>query len=274
MENQGNNLEEIKQAAYDGAKAGAKRNFLFSGGAGLLSRILKLAVILVFILVVIPFATSTINPFSRIMDSVSTFLDQATTRDVAENHDMVLEDNGLLGFTAADFGEVILGDSSKLKKLEVYTQELSEMVTYTKAGFGGLDLFKKTKNYTYTGTATYIVDLSKLSKDSIELDEDEMTVILYIPHTELPDQNLNVPQENVVVGDTEKGMLSLGDLNASDEDCNALMKEAKEKMKTKLEEDDVQATADKVAEMMVWEMYQPMISQFAAGYTLKIEFTD
>ena len=262
---QGDNfeLEKIRQAAYEGALEGAKKVKHRNAVGGILIKLL----IAVAIIMLLPFALSKLNPLSKIAD-------QFSLEEPVENHDMTLENNGVLGYSAADFADAILGDSTKLKCLEVYSQEMSEMVTFTKAGLGKLKIFSKSKNYTYNGTATYVVDLSKMTADAIELDEENNTVILYIPHAELPDNNINVPLEKVVIGDTTKGLLSPGDLNLSDEESQKLMEGAKEKMKKKLEEENIQETADKVAEMTVWEMFQPLISNVAPGYTLKIEFSE
>ncbi len=45
----------------------------------------------------------------------------------AEEHDLVLEDNSVAGYTAADFEDAILGDSEHLKKIEVYQRRRSPM---------------------------------------------------------------------------------------------------------------------------------------------------
>lgn len=263
-------LEALKAAAYEGAKEGVKENMKsrkrgMGIGGGVLTKVLSTIIIVVLVIALLPLALSKLNPFSKL---ASQFSREASVED----HDLTLENNGILGYTAADFAEVILGDTANLKKLEVFSQDMSEMVTLTKAGLGGVKLFSKTKNYTYYGTATYVIDLGKLGQDSISLDEENQTVVLKIPHCELPDNNINVPTEKMTVGDTEKGVLAFGALNASDEESKTLVAEAKEKMKAKLEEENVRDTADKVAEMTVWELYQPLISKAAPGYTLKIEF--
>lgn len=67
-----------------------------------------------------------------------------------------------------------MGDSSQLKKLEVFSQDMSEMVELTKAGLAKIKLFSKSKYYTYHGIATYTVDLGKLTNNCILLDVDAL----------------------------------------------------------------------------------------------------
>ena len=259
-------LEEIKKAAYEGAKEGSSKIIVKKGSNRIVSFLIKVVLVIVVISLV-PLAFSNINPFSKLADQFS------QEKDV-EGYDLTLENNGIFGYKAADFAEVILGDSTQLKLLEVYQQEMSEMVSMTKAGFMNWKIFSKSKYYTFHGTATYTIDLSDLNEKSISLDEENNTVILKIPHATVLNKNMNIPVEEMEVGDTEKGLLAFGDLNLSDDEIKEVVKEAKSKMKEKLASDNIQDCADNVGKMVIWEIYQPLISKAFPGITLDIEFIE
>lgn len=184
---------------------------------------------------------------------------------------LTLENNGVLGYTVADFSEVILGDSSQLKKLEVFSQDMSEMVELTKAGLAKIKLFSKSTYYTYHGIATYTVDLGKLTNNCILLDEENQTVILKIPHAAM---EIDIPLEEMEIGDTQKGLLAFGELSMNDDESKKLYSEAKKRMEEKLDADNIQEKADRMAKLSVWEIYQPMVAGVANGYALDVHFID
>lgn len=147
-------LEEIKEAAREGAKEGVKESKLRRGnsvGAGILGTLLGKVLFAAIVIAAVIFAISVINPFPRLKE-------QLQFENGASEHDLVLENQGLLGYTAADFAEAVLGDQSKLCKLEVLRQEISDAGTLTETRLGNLKIFSKTQLITYHGTAVYTVD--------------------------------------------------------------------------------------------------------------------
>lgn len=258
-------IRRLEEAARMGAKQGVKENrttaFIENQ---LLNTVLKM-----FLLAALVFSASSaasgLNP-------INAFKNLFAQEGDVEGHDLTLQNNGIFGYTAADFADVILGDSSKLKKLEVYSQEMSQLVQFTDTGLGNLKIFTKSKYYTYYATAIYTVDLSMLSSDSIELDKEKLTVVLTIPNAEMT--TLDIPQDKMEIGDTQKGLLSFGELNMTDEQSKELMARAREDMTNKLNEGGFQERANKIAKMTVWELYQPLITKMAPGYSLNIEFAE
>ena len=49
-----------------------------------------------------------------------------TTETAVEDHDLTLINHRIFGYKAADFAEAVLGDEEQLKKLEVYSREVSD----------------------------------------------------------------------------------------------------------------------------------------------------
>lgn len=166
------------------------------------------------------------------------------------------------------------GDASQLKKLEVYTKEVSDAATITNAGLLKLKAFSKTQILTYHGTATYTVDLSQLTKDDISLEENEgdntHKVKIRIPHALR--EEINIPSDKIEFGDVDKGLLALGEIRLTAEETARVQTEARARMEEKLEEDRVSEEADRFAVMSVWEIYHPLIASVSPAYELEIEF--
>ena len=188
----------------------------------------------------------------------------------ADTHDTVLEDQSIFGYKAADFEDAVLGDGSKLKKLEVYTQEVSDVSTITDIGFINWAIFTKTKLITYNGTAVYTVDLSTLKKSDIQYNEEEKTVTLKIPHAQ--QEEINIPEEKIQFGDTSGGLLAFGELKLTPEQAAQVQAGAREKMQAKLDEDHVLETADRFAILSVWELFSPIIKGVGKDCSLQVEF--
>ena len=259
--------EGAREAAREGAREGAKegsRESIFRaarrGGLGIFGRIIIVLVLLGLL------AAGLIYALNRLTDHKV----DLGSEGAAESHDLILEDDGILGYTAADFQEAILERSERENKLVVYTADISDVSTITDTGLVHLKFFTKTQFITYHGTAKYSVDLSRLTKRSVELDEKNKVVTLYIPHAEM--EPINIQSEDIEFGDVQKGFLAFGDLKLEPEEMAEVQTTAQEKMKEKLIELDEQATADEFAKMSVWQDFQPIVNSAGSGYSLMVEF--
>lgn len=259
-------LEEIKEAAREGAKEGVKESRLRRGpsvGAGILSTVLGKVLFAAIVIGAVVWAVSAINPFPKLKE-------QLKFENGADEHDLVLENQGLLGYTAADFAEAVLGDQSKLCKLEVLEQKISDVGTLTETGLGNLKIFSKAQLITYHGTAVYTVDLSQLDTNDFSLDEDQKEVTIYIPHTQM--EPINIQSQDIEFGDVDKGLLAFGDIQATPEQIAEIQTEVQAMMEQKVLDEDVAEDADRFAKLAVWEMFQPAINSVTKGYSLVVEF--
>lgn len=186
------------------------------------------------------------------------------------DHDATIENHGFFGYTAADFEDAILGDSSKLKKLEVYQQKVSDVASITDTGLLNWGVFTKNQLITYNGTVVYTVDLSAIKKTDIRFDEEAKIITLYIPHA--VQEEINIPEDEIMFGDTTKGLLAFGEIKMTVEQAAEVQKGTRERMQKKLDDDRVLETADRFAKLMVWELYSPIIKGVAKDYSLEVEF--
>ena len=199
-----------------------------------------------------------------------TFKALFTSETAVEDHDLTLINHRIFGYKAADFAEAVLGEEEQLKKLEVYSREVSDVVTLTQAGLFKIKAFSKYQVITYNGKAVYTVDLSGLSADDITLDEETKTVTIKVPEPQL--EPINIPSEDIQFGEVEKEALAFGNIKLTPEQQAEVETQAKTRMLDRLETDNVADDAKAAAQHSIWEIFQPVISNMSSKYTLKVEF--
>lgn len=207
-------LAKVEEAARSGAMKGSRG----LGGHFSLYELIRTAILLV---VIAAFAAAYLKMNNFVGKLGSLFSLEASV----EGHDLTIENHGIFGYAAADFQEAILGDSEQLKKLEVYTVNVSEAVPLVNTGLAKIKAFTKTQLLTYKGTATYTVDLGELKKDDITLDEEGMTVHLRIPHAKL--EPININENDIEFGNVERGLLGLGKMTMAPEEQARIQDEAR-----------------------------------------------
>ena len=193
-----------------------------------------------------------------------------TTETAVEDRDLTLINHRIFGYKAADFAEAVLGDEEQLKKLEVYSREVSDVSTLTQAGLFKIKAFS---NFLFIASATteiYTVDLSGLKADDITLDEETKTVTIKVPAPVL--EPINIPSENIQFGEVEKEAFAFGNIKLTPEQQAEVETQAKERMLQKLEDEKVIEDAKIAAEHSIWEIFQPVIANLSSRYKLKIEF--
>ncbi|MBE6118403.1 MAG: DUF4230 domain-containing protein [Erysipelotrichaceae bacterium] len=189
-----------------------------------------------------------------------------------EDHDVTLDNNGILGFTAADFEEAVLGKSQMQQLLIVDEQEVSVTSIITQAGLFNWDITSKTVNETIYGTGTYTVDLSRVTRDSIIFDQDLFTVIIHVPYPELHAVTFN--PEKTQIGDTKKGWLAFGEIKLTPEEQKEFETAAITKLTTRLNEQECFDTAVRFARLAAYELYQPVVSAVSPAYKVTIVVDD
>lgn len=254
-----NEKQEIVKEISDEVVKEVKRNMSKNKSFGNLFGLFKDIVTLVLVALIFIFGMKLYDGFKK----------NTTILDV-EGHDLTLNNNGLLGFTVADFSDVIVGTATKKALLIVTEQELSVVSTITKAGLFELGVFSKNQSVTYYGTGQYTVDLSNLSIDNITLDNANYTVTVTVPHPTLHEVIINTSK--TVFGDTEKGLLAFGDIKLTTEENNKIMDEAHNKLMTRGLEKDCMNKADELTKYVVRDLFEVAIADISKMYKINIEF--
>lgn len=167
--------------------------------------------------------------------------------------------------------EAILGCCSQEKQLVVYTREIYDTILLKESGLFGWDIFSKTKDIVFKGTAAYTVDLSEIDENDIVIDEDG-TVTLYIPHAQLLNDNIIINSNDIIFEDTEKGALAFNDIDITPEQNAQLESSARQAMKNKLLEENDSDNADGFAKLSVLEIAEPLVSAISKDYNLRVDF--
>lgn len=166
----------------------------------------------------------------------------------------------------------MMGESSAQKKLEVYTQEVTDITKLTDEGNLLFKLGAKYQYVKYTGTAAYFVDLNDVGADQIAVDEIGKTVTITIPHTS---QELDIDEEKTTTEETEKiGIFAVGDPKLSEEERKKVITEVRQEMENSLLENKAGEKADKMALLIVRQIYEPVVSVISADYKVNIQFED
>ena len=248
-------LKKVEKAARKGSSQASFRNIILS----CLPTLLIIGLLAYLIVPKINFLSDSFKNIFNIDESV-------------EGHDLTLENHGIFGYTAVDFQDAILKDSTKLTKLEVFKQNISDVSTVQDTGLFNLAVFTRNQIITYNGSVVYTVDLSKLKASDITLDQENNIITIYIPHAQ--QEEINIPEDGIHFGDTEKGLLALGDIKLTAEKIYEVQAGAREKMQEKLDNDNVIEIADRMAKLAVWELYSPIVKNVAKNYSLQVEFKD
>ena len=171
-----------------------------------------------------------------------------------------------------DFSEVIISNHNETRKLIVSTQEATVSTEITDRLIRPLDFefMKKSQKVHYTGTGYFVVDLDKLSKDSVKQDKKKKTITLQIDHAYL--QAIEIDPNQVIIDDVKESLLARGDIELTLKDYNAVEKELRNKLEAKFNTADNGQEADALALQMVKEVYEPIIKAIDSSYDLFVEF--
>ena len=261
----------VEKAAEKGARKGASK-----GSRGVWSTLL-------FILVIAGLLYGTYMAFNQAIDSKFGVVDSTLeelkgkvdeafkTEEAAEEHDVVLDDDGIWGYLAADIEDAVLGDAEAKSSLLVLRQSVTDTVNILDTGLANLKMFSKKQFITYRGYAPYFVDLSKLGDDSFDFDKDSRTVTIYIPHAGCSKDDITIPKEEIEFGETVNGLLSFGEVKLTPETYEQVRAEAMEKMMVRLDEMNTAETADSLARLAVYDIYAPLINKIDNTVSLRVE---
>ena len=171
-----------------------------------------------------------------------------------------------------DFSEVIIGNHNETRKLIVSTQEATVSTEITDRLIRPLDFefMKKSQTVRYTGTGYFVVDLDKLSKESIKQDKKKKTITIQIDHAYL--QAIEIDPNQVIIDDVKESLLARGDIELTLKDYNIIEKELRNKLEAKFNTADNGQEADTLALQMVKEVYEPVINAIDSSYDLFVEF--
>ena len=180
-----------------------------------------------------------------------------------------LSEEAVMGNTAAEIGDAILGEARQKQELVVWEQDVQVESKISQA-LANLAIFEKTKTVRSFGTGVFTVDMGAVDEKAIEVDEQARTVTISIPHAQL--QYITKDLEKTEFEDTQHAILGFGDVKLTQEQQNLLEQSIEDAMRAELETDQCLADADEAALLVVYDVYQPLITQVDDTYKLEVRF--
>ncbi len=168
------------------------------------------------------------------------------------------------------FKEAVLGKAEEKNSLIVMEQELSVASTIVKEGLFEWGIFKKNKDITYVGKAIYTLNLNQIRENDIEVDSESKTVKIYVPKPQMHD--LIIDPNDFHLGNTEKGLLSFGDIKFTLEEAFYIESQAVESLKKRAEDEKILKDAEKIAGGKVLDLFSRTVASVDPEYKLRIEF--
>lgn len=180
-----------------------------------------------------------------------------------EDGNLIVEENPI-SKTLVDFQDAIMQKELDKSELIVMEQPIDVTMSITESGFANWEIFSKTKQITFHGTGLFTVNMADLSKYDIELDKETKTVTIYIDSAELSYVNINL--EETEFEETDKGLLSFGDINLTPEQQQQMEVQVKQIMTRKLDIDSYKDLANGYAEVNIWKIYYPVVNHVDKDY--------
>jgi hypothetical protein len=178
-----------------------------------------------------------------------------------------LRPNGILGYTAIDFQEAILGETRTMTEVVVLEQDVSVDTTITNA-LANLSIFQKTKVIHSFGTGVYTVDLSALTEDAVTISRIQQTVTVTIPAATL--KYVNIDTAATTFEETEHALLAFGDIKLTQEQQQELNVSIEAAMREKLENQENINAANEAAKTTVAQLLAPYVSSVSEDYTVVV----
>lgn len=170
--------------------------------------------------------------------------------------------------TVVDFREPILLTHGKDSRLIVHTAHLSETISIARQGLGGWAWTSAYQDIVYEGDAQYSVDLSRLSEEDFSVNYDLKTLTVRIPYAVL--SPINIPADQIKFRDVKKGWAAPKDIKLTAEENTQLTMQVHDKMKAKLIDENIIATANENAKTVVAELLSATVQSVDPEFSVVV----
>ena len=156
-----------------------------------------------------------------------------------------------------DFGEVLLDQAQREKKLIIYKQNAAVPLQAEKEGLFGWDIYSQAKSMLFHGVGTYSVDLAEIKDSDIIVDSEAQVIEIHIPEPVLFVEYL--PEETEFLN-TTNGILRFGEMEITPEMMTELETVVKQRLRENIESDASSIdTARRFAALSVKEIFEPVL---------------
>jgi len=160
--------------------------------------------------------------------------------------------------------ETLITEIKQKQKLITTEVNLNEKMTIDNS-WGNLPIFKKIQNIDFIGSGVYVVDLSSINYNNISINKNLISIALPKPSVEM----ITLNEEKTIYETPENGLLRFGDIKLSTEEHQQLISTVKNKMKSKMMEDQYY---NKAIDNSQKSMRNLITSMSNANYSINIKF--
>lgn len=128
--------------------------------------------------------------------------------------------------------ETLITEIKQKQKLITTEVNINEKMTIDNS-WGNLPIFKKIQNIDFIGTGVYVLDLSDINPNNVNINKNEIAITLQKPTVEM----ITLNEEKTIYENTENGIFRFGDIKLSTEEHQQLISTVKSKMKSKMLQD-------------------------------------
>lgn len=166
--------------------------------------------------------------------------------------------------------ETLINQIQKKQELITLEMEMTEQISVDDS-WGNLPVFKKIQNIDYSGTGIYTIDLSSLNNNNIDINTKTKKITAKVPSPVVKDVSIN--EDKTKYEDTQKGLFRFGELKLSPAEYQVIRSNVKEKMITKMGEQDLYKQALTTSSDTIKKLIEGIIqSETQEKYDINVEF--
>ena len=226
----------------------------------------KRLALLILLFVMIVTSIFTIRHFFTRNGTFSDEVADQIAQEMADNRIVLSNKNGHR--TVVDFKEPILLAHGRESRLIVHTAHLSETISIANEGLGGWGGTSAYQELAFEGDAQYTIDLSHLSDEDFTVNNELKTVTVRIPYAVL--SPINIPDDQIKFGDVKKGWAASKDIKLTVEENAQLKIQVNNKMKAKLIDQNIIATANESAKKVVAQLFSATVQSIDPEFTVVV----
>ena len=200
--------------------------------------------------------------------------DREFTDNVAAQIEQEMADNQIVlsakpgRRTVADFREPIVLTHQKDSRLIVHTAHMAETISIASEGLGGWEWTSAYQDIVYEGDAQYTVDLSRLSDGDFVVNNELKTLTVRIPYAQL--DPINIRADQIKFRDVKKGWAAPKDIKLTAQENAQLIIQVSNQMKAKLIDENIIATANENAKVVVAELLSATVRSIDPEFTVVV----
>jgi hypothetical protein len=168
--------------------------------------------------------------------------------------------------------ETLINQIQKKQELITLEIEMTEKISIDDS-WGNLPVFKKIQNIDFSGNGIYTIDLSSLNNDNIDINTKSKKVTVKVPSPVVKDVSIN--EDKTKYEDPQKGLFRFGELKMSPAEFQVIRSNVREKMITKMGEQDLYKQALSTSSDTVKKLLDGIIQgETQEKYDIDVQFNN